>query len=109
MTISINCKILKLLLNDHILDCRSDSASSSQRELTAASKHHWCGSHLFMEVRHAGNKLQVNCQNIQKSMLVSQGRKKKTFFFETTKFQCVYLTAYCTDQNLYHSSFLSFS
>lgn len=56
MTISINCKILKLLLNDHILDCRSDSASSSQRELTAGSKHHWCGSHLFMEVRHAGNK-----------------------------------------------------
>lgn len=33
MTISINCKILKLLLNYHILDCMSDPAPSSQEPL----------------------------------------------------------------------------
>lgn len=48
MTISINCKILKLLFNDHILDRRSDSASSSHGELRVASNHRRYGRHLLI-------------------------------------------------------------
>lgn len=48
MTISINCKTHKLLLNYHIWDCRSDSASHSHGELTVAFKHHWSSRHLLI-------------------------------------------------------------
>lgn len=46
MATKINYKILKLLLHDHLWDCRSDSAFRSQGELTVACKCHWCGRQL---------------------------------------------------------------
>ena len=82
MTIGVNCKILKLLSNDHILDCRT--ACSSQGE------HHWCGSHLLIRSE-AAKKLQVSYQNIQKSMLVSQGRKKYSFLKPLSFNACTWL------------------
>lgn len=83
LTISVNRKMLKWLLNDHIWDCRSDSASRGPGELAMALSVTGVACICLSGVRHSRNGAPGQ---------LSQRRN----------FPSLHLTAYDTDQNSYY-------